>query len=312
MALKDIPQAFTVDDEEEVRVAVARYFCELGFDADELSFEDQFSIQLGHTSLVLGQKPKRKRTKLHTQVMGRSDLLLTRYGNPIAIVETKAPDHVLTEKDALQALSYARLLLDMAPYAIVTNGRETRVYDTFARTLDVLDTPTDSMWIKHGQQVLSIGEDLRSLAAHTLIGINAQTLHAFCQKQVDTALEDLKGSPQEAKSYIPKVYSPRRDAERQFTTWLSTDLPCFAVVGDSGFGKTTFMCASAEQLIAQGHFVLFYSAATLKNDLETAICNDFVWEFRREQLGLAHIVERFDHIAGAHGKIPRDLSGRDG
>jgi hypothetical protein len=303
LALADVPHAFHPDSEEEVRVAIAYYFRELGFEADEMSFEDRFSIQLGHTSLELGVTPKttRRSSRRRTRVAGRSDLLLARYGQPLAIVETKAPDHPLTEQDALQALSYARLLLDMAPYAIVTNGRETRVYDTFARTLDVLEVPTNSHWYKNGQQVLSIGDDLRFQAARTLIGISAQTLGLFCQKQVSIALEDLKGSAYERKPYIPEVYLPRQDAVEQLTSWFAADHPCFAVVGDSGIGKTTLLRAAAEHLLAQGYFVLFYSAGSLKSDLETAICNDFVWEFHCER-GLAHIIERFEEIARIHRK----------
>jgi hypothetical protein len=303
LALADVPQAFQPDSEEEVRVAIAHYFRELGFEADEMSFEDRFSIHLGHTSLELGVTPKttRRSSKRSARIAGRSDLLLARGGQPLAIVETKAPDHPLTEQDALQALSYARLLLDMAPYAIVTNGGETRVYDTFARTLDVLEVPTNSLWYKNGQQVLSIGDDLRFQAARTLIGISAQTLRSLCQKQVSMALEDLKGSAHERKPYIPEVYLPRQDIVEQLTNWLVSDLPCFAVVGDSGIGKTTFLCAAAEYLLEQGYFVLFYSAGSLKSDLETAICNDFVWEFHRER-GLAHIIERFEETARLHRK----------
>lgn len=49
MALKDIPETFQPDYEEEVRVAVAQFFREIGFEADEMSFEDKFVIKLGHT-----------------------------------------------------------------------------------------------------------------------------------------------------------------------------------------------------------------------------------------------------------------------
>ena len=48
MALTDVPSTFQPDNEEEVRMAIAHYFRELGFEATEMSFEDKFSIQLGH------------------------------------------------------------------------------------------------------------------------------------------------------------------------------------------------------------------------------------------------------------------------
>src|SRR5437899_3129205 len=142
MALKDIPQAFDVDSEEDLRLAVVKYFHELGFGLDEIKTETRFTIQLGHNTLVVGGQG----TSHRDQVTGRSDILLARHGKPLAIVETKAPGHALNEKDALQALSYARLLREMAPYAIVTNGKDTHVYDTFASTLAVLENPCESVW----------------------------------------------------------------------------------------------------------------------------------------------------------------------
>lgn len=296
MSLKDVPQTFNVDTEEDIRIAVVKYFHELGFDLDELRTETSFTIQLGHnTLLVEGQEVSQR-----NRVTGRSDILLTRNGRPLAIVETKSPGHSLNEKDALQALSYARLLLEMAPYAIVTNGRDTRVYDTFAPTLTTLDTLTESLWAKNGQQVPSIGDDLRIEAAKKLIEVNPQTLRTFCQKQVAQTMEDIKGSPQDAKMYIPDVYVPRQNVEEKFNDWLASDMPCFAVVAESGLGKTNFMCATAEKLVAE-HFVLFYPAIRLIEDLEAAVRNDFVWEFRRER-GFAHIVERFTTIAREHNR----------
>jgi hypothetical protein len=291
MALKDMPQAFDVDSEEDIRIAVVKYFHELGFELDEIRAETRFTIQLGHNELPIGGQKISQRD----QVTGRSDLLLTRHGRPLAIVETKAPGHALNEKDALQALSYARLLLEMAPFAVVTNGRETRVYDTFASTPTTLETSIDSVWAKHGQYPPSIGEDIRLEAAKTLIGVNPRTLQLFCQKQVARAMEDIKGGPREGKIYIPEVYVPRHGLKKAFDDWLATDTPCFAVVAESGLGKTNLLCATAEEL-ATDSYVLFYSALRLAGSLQDAICNDFVWEFHRER-GLAHIVDRFAAIA---------------
>ncbi len=98
MALKDVPQTFNVDTEEDVRIAVVKYFHDLGFDLDEIRTETNFTIQLGHNTLIIeGQKVSHR-----DWVTGRSDILLTRNGRPLAIVETKSPGHALNEKDALQ------------------------------------------------------------------------------------------------------------------------------------------------------------------------------------------------------------------
>lgn len=293
----DTVQPFNPDSEDDLRFALALYFRELGFDRDELSFEDQFQIQLGRNTQVLRRGEELQRDRL----TGRSDLLLTRHGESIAIVETKARDHDLTEDDAWQAISYASLVRPIAPYAIVTNGFETRAYDTWASItrgdLTSVEDPRESRWYGDGEQIPSVDQDLRFHAARILIGVNPLTLESFCREQVTYAMEDLRGTPREGRIYVPDVYVSRPVVDR-FDDWLSTDLPCFAVVGESGIGKSNFMCATAEGLLGDA-FVLFYRATRFTEGLVSAICNDFVWEFDRNR-GIAYIVERFDRIASEY------------
>jgi hypothetical protein len=58
-----------------------------------MSFEDRCTIQLGHNLLSVEWKKGRE----HDPVTGRSDVWLTRNGRSVAIVETKSPNHSLTE-----------------------------------------------------------------------------------------------------------------------------------------------------------------------------------------------------------------------
>lgn len=298
MALKDIPDSFSIDSEEDVRFAVACYFKDFGFDIDEISFEDHFTIQLGHSQFTVHNTNK-NRDIAH----GYSDLLLIRNGKPLAIVEVKRIDHKLDDDDAWQSISYARLLRrQVAPYAIVTNGVETKVYDPLADSDELveIDSPLDAVWNKHGQTISSINDDLRYEASRKIIGINPQTLSSFCQSQVAYSLEDLRGNINEFKLYVPDIYFSRQAIASEFSKWLKDDLPCFAVVGESGVGKTNFMCATAESQLGDD-FALFYSAKNLTRGLVGALINDFLWEFRREN-NIAHIVERFDEIVAKHGK----------
>jgi hypothetical protein len=78
---KDLPESFTLDSEEDVRLLVVRYFYELGFDLDELSAEDAFTIHFGGSEQQIGAQEEQKPRTL------RSDILLMRRGHPLAIVE---------------------------------------------------------------------------------------------------------------------------------------------------------------------------------------------------------------------------------
>lgn len=295
MSLKDIPKSFRIDSEEDLRFAVAQYFLDLGFELNEISFEDRFQIRLGHNVIVANKDLSNR------DLNGRSDILVVRDGNPLAIVETKSPDHELTDDDAWQAISYARLLHQIAPYSIVTNGKETRVYDTVTSDLTPIENPTASKWALGGQQTLSISEDLRYATQMKLVDVNKETFQQFCEAQVKRALEDLKGDIRQHKKYIPDIYVPREGIREDFARWLQSDMTFFAVSGESGFGKTNFMCATAEESL-ETNFVLFYSAIRLQEDgIFEALRNDFVWEFHRER-GIAYVVERLENLCNKGGK----------
>lgn len=295
MSLKDIPQTFDPASEEDVRYAVACYFRELGFDEDQLRFETNFSITLGHNAIIVN------RGRSATTSIGRSDLLLTYGDTNIAIVETKAPDHTLVSKDAEQAISYARLLRQIAPFAIVTNGTDIEVYDVFADQLKQLKDPEDSKWNQNGRSILAIGDDVKYDAARKLIGISSSTVQKFCESQVETNLLDLKGDHKDSRLYVPQLYISRAELVHHFNRWLDNNITtCFAISGESGTGKTNFMCAVAESLI-DTHFVLFYSASRIFPNLSEKIRNDFIWEFHRDQ-HLSYIVDRLDDIAQTHNR----------
>ena len=69
---KDLPESFTLDSEEDVRLLVVRYFHELGFELDELSAEDAFTIYFGGSEQQIGAKEEQKPRTV------RSDILLMR------------------------------------------------------------------------------------------------------------------------------------------------------------------------------------------------------------------------------------------
>lgn len=282
--------AFNPESEEDVRIAVAHFFLELGFELDEMKFEDSFTITLGTNTLVVNKGERCRDT-----ITGRSDMLLTRFGQPLAIVETKRPDHKLVDADRDQAISYARLLKDIAPIAIVTNGEDIRLYDVYTTEL-LPDSIQQSSW-QH-DEIPSITQDFRYQAAKTLIGVNLQTLMEFCAKQRERTLSDIRGSISEYKKYIPELYEPREDIERSFEEFLQSDCLCFPLIAESGLGKTNVLCALAEKY-GEDSPVLFYSGLRLRQGLVDAITNDFIWEFTREH-HVAYVIDRFNSLAIAH------------
>ena len=289
MARKHIPKQFDVDSEEEVRFAVAKYFLELDFVESQISFEDQFKVRLGHTECEVNGK------RQDGLLRGRSDILITYNGTNLAVIETKRPDHGLTDADAEQAISYARLLRQIAPFAIVTNGTDTKVYDVFSAELQELETPVDSAWEKNGRQSSPIGEHLRFDAARRLFRFNPDAIVAFCKAQLETGLSHLRGTVADWRFYVPELFVPRKNIVTHFEQWIDSDLPVFAIVGDSGTGKTNSMCSLAEQA-SKNHLVLFYQAIQLNKGLVTAIQEDFIWESHADK-HISFFVQRLSDFA---------------
>ena len=289
MALKDLSTPFQVDSEEEVRLAIAEYFLDLGFTKDELSLEDHFSVRLGRTVVRVDGKDHQG------TLSGFSDILITRNGKNLAIVETKAPNHALTEADAHQAVSYARLLKQMPPYAIVTNGRQTKAYDVIRFT--EIETPTACVWHLNGQQYASIGQQEREDAARHLFRFRPEFVRTFFEAQMISGMSELKGSVASGRYYTPELFVSRAVIKDSFTQWVDSDAPVFAIVGDSGTGKTNSMCNLAEAA-SQQHLVLFYQALRLRENLVASVQDDLAWEFETNK-HISVFIDRFGELAAS-------------
>ena len=110
-------------NEENVKNNVILPFLQkLGFDKANLSFEDSFEIRWGHKKDTIDSKKNARSS--------RSDILVKENGTPLFVIETKKDEADLTEDDKWQSISYARLMLpSLCPYAVLTNGKETKIYD---------------------------------------------------------------------------------------------------------------------------------------------------------------------------------------
>lgn len=91
-----------------------------GLSAAGIKHQTTFSIKFGKKKLIKNQSSSR----------ARSDILLTRNGENLAIVELKREGLQLTGEDEAQGLSYARVLHPRPPIVILSNGEDTRILET--------------------------------------------------------------------------------------------------------------------------------------------------------------------------------------
>ncbi len=108
--------------ELESRLAAALSAAFPNIPREQLAEQRRFTVRLGHETHEFDSAAQWEKS-------GRADVIIFHDGRPLAVVELKREDLELTHADYEQAQSYANQLTPRPPLVVVTNGRETRIYD---------------------------------------------------------------------------------------------------------------------------------------------------------------------------------------
>lgn len=256
--------------EDDVRTKlITLWLKDHGFGLNDFSIEYSFEIQFGHTVKTI-HRP-------------RSDILVRNNdGKNLFIIEVKSSSISLSENDKRQAISYARLLRTggIAPFVIVTNGNETKIYDSFSEEL----INGSSISINHphvlaGYQVSGDDLTLRSEALEAFISLSSDNLIQFCHSQVSHRIKLLKSNDlYDGKKYVPQLYIERNEVSDNFFKKLDIeDRSVVVIEGGPQVGKTNFICHTVEKLLEESRPCLFYPAISLQKGLIEEISEDFQW-----------------------------------
>jgi hypothetical protein len=278
--------------EEDVRARIlVPYLERLGLGPANIRTETKFQVRLGRTVVRVGSDREQ------SSLAGRLDLLVQNdHGENLFVVEVKSPTEKLADRDRDQAISYARLLEHIAPFAVVTNGSETRLYDTITlQRLDVSEFPQASRYWGSGRDPSSIGlPGLREEAMRTFFGYDQANIRLFSIAQQDVRMRTLRGSIAEGRKYVPSLYIPRPAVREAFERFVASQYSTFALIGTAGVGKTNEICALAEWS-SQQHISLFFDAADLFDSLMSTLTGEFNWHFS-EQLTPPRVIERLSSL----------------
>lgn len=118
----DSPSVRT-EAELESRLATALSIAFPNIPRNELTEQRRFTVRLGHETHEFDSAEQWKKS-------GRADVIIFHGERPLAVIELKREDLALTDADYGQAQSYANQLTPRPPLLIVTNGGETRIYDS--------------------------------------------------------------------------------------------------------------------------------------------------------------------------------------
>lgn len=274
------------------------FLVDSGFNEYELEFENTFNIQLGRGIYNVKNEEV-------SEASGRLDILCKIDGRNLFIIEMKAEGVEITDKDRKQALSYARLIEPMAAYAIVSNAKVNYLYDTI--TGKRVDKTNEN--IVNGDFELELDEELSSLRFEGLkyfIGYSFSNLIAFCKLNNEVILDKFcsKNSYEFNKKtefkYIPELYVKRECVEEKFVEFIEqSEKKVFAVIGESGAGKTNILCHISQELL--GEPFLFFSGSIMGKSLLDEIINDFNIIFSSEESKIS-LLKKISIILGLHKK----------
>ncbi len=271
--------------EDDIRTKIVYpWLAGCGFDPSEISIEFSFEIRLGRSAYRIDGKAKTPpaATPLSsgTTARPRTDVLVRRGQWNLMVVEVKAPDEAVDDEARDQGISYARLLPQIAPFVVVTNGQTSRVYDSITRQ-EITGTQihSDHPGIRSGFNVSVDELAIRAEALESFVSLSAENLVAFCKKQLDYRMQRLRDDdPASGKKYIPSLYVDRPLPRVAIDEHLdSKHARVVAVFGRPQVGKTNFLCRFAEDRIRAGKPVLFYPAISLNAGLLQEIAEDFGW-----------------------------------
>jgi hypothetical protein len=271
--------------EDDIRTKVVYpWLVGCGFNPAELSIEFSFDIKLGRAVYRVDSQTKttRSHSRAEPEVVARprADMLVRRGQMNLMIVEVKAPDEAVDDAARDQGISYARLLPQIAPFVVVTNGVRTAVYDSITREeLSGGSIPPDHPGLRAGYRISADELQLRAEALETFVSLSPDNLLLFCEKQLEFRMRRLRDNdPASGKKYIPGLYVDR-PRPRECIEILLDDrqLRAVAVIGRPQVGKTNFLCRFAEERVRSGCPVLFYPAISLNTSLLQETAEDFCW-----------------------------------
>lgn len=230
------PKSQTESDlESAISAAIASAFPRLG--SSNIKHQIEFTIRLGHAKTTTNGRESWIRR-------GRADILLTYLDKPLAILELKKPAVALEADDGEQGLSYARLLPVMAPFVVVSNGKDSRIIETFTGQSWTADTPDAKAFEALVVSAAKVAAGDRHAAIATLMGSDPQVWTSAVAAASGAGVAELTATADHPLRPFGRL-KVRRLATREVARKLAGGARLVLVSGPPLSGKTNVL----EQLV---------------------------------------------------------------
>lgn len=205
------------------------------FNEVEVIHQKSFTLKLGHHDLLVDQKQP---SKFGTRAI--SDVLLKVGSKNIILLELKKEGLILTPQDIDQGISYARLIDQMPPVTVISNGSEHLLYDTYTKKeLDTDHLDADKLsTILEGAFTLAKNDSKEALS----ILLNGD--HFLFSEVINdiskNKFEELTGEITDYNSPICSDFSIKRDIVTLIEPEFKTK-PLVGIVSGAYSGKTNVL-----------------------------------------------------------------------
>lgn len=154
---------------------------------DSLRHQIKFSFTFGGKEIIIDGSNRES-------ALARADILVSHNEKPLAILELKRTGIELTDDDAKQGLSYARVLFPMPPLVVVTNGADTRIIETHTGVDWNSDDKSEQNLAALIQSAARVANQDLKLAVATLMGTNPDVWAQAVQKASEAVITSLTGT----------------------------------------------------------------------------------------------------------------------
>ena len=218
-----------------------------------ITCQHSFQIKFGNHNVLIDGKMPGSRSK-----QGIYDLLVAIDKKQLILFELKRPDHVISEEDVRQGISYARLVDPICPLTVISNGNDTRVYETLTKN-QLKDGDLQNDIITRISQAMATAATDASDSFKLLLEKDYRIFGDILSKLTAQAENDATGEIGEWHKPISKNFNVLRSMHSNFNKLLEKKKNVL-LQGDAFIGKTNFLFQFISSQQSAGHQVLYINA----------------------------------------------------
>ena len=255
----------TIPKEAELEARINATLARVFLGVNDIKHQLRFKLRLGHTELEAGSRD---------YVEGRADVMVYRGDVPLAVLELKREGLAITVQDEAQGRSYA--LLSQAPIVVITNGIDTRIFQTHDMA-PLAESSLDAAELaKRIESAATAAQSGVSSAIATLLGNDLA--RAAIVAVTSSELGELTGGWVDTDRFVHDFLVPRR-ATRQVRKALEAGSRVIVVTGPPLSGKSSVLREIALDRTDRPTDVLFIEASSCGEGLFRRLANVLASEF---------------------------------